>query len=697
MTVFIPDMYALPFGFTLLLSVVLLDTCSCSSKPMSFTNSIGMKMVRLLPGKFLMGYSKTPLPRELTMDLPYRKEGDYDERPYHYVTVSNSFYVSELEVTNQHFEQFDPNHSAIRGKLGFSKDDDEAVIFVSWYNAESFSQWLSSVENKTYRLPSEAEWEYAARSGGDTYFSTGDSVPDVYQKCQKISWYSGTNEPCPIPKLTTGQTPANAFGVKDTVGNVEEWTLDWYDWYKADNVTDPRGPASGDFKVTRGGSHSTDLYYLRSANRLGTLPEDESWYIGFRVVMEDPNPIKLSTDTLKVTQREMEIKTTKPQSFGRVLESNSTGRIHDAASYDPTKPYFYGPLQYVNIPMNQTHLPFGHHNHDPAVCPCSDGDVLAIWYSCWTEPTRELGIVYSRLRKGADQWDTPKIFWNAPDRNDHAPAMYLDAEGTIYHFNGLSAAGTWGNLATVMRKSHDCGASWMDARLIFPEHGLKHMPVETTFQTRDGWLVLPTDAVPGGSGSTVIHISKDNGSTWYDPGGNILGIHGAVVQLKNGSLYALGRGNDINGYMAHSLSNDLGKSWTYSASPFPGIHGGQREVLLRLREGPIMFIGFANLPMPIVDSSNKTFTGMGLFAAVSYNEGETWPIRRLITDGGKGHIVETLDGQLFTMSYDTAEPIGYVSARQSPVDGLIHVVTSRQHYQFNAKWLGTYPPPPPPH
>lgn len=147
--------------------------------------------------------------------------------------------------------------------------------------------------------------------------------------------------------------------------------------------------------------------------------------------------------------------------------------------------------------------------------------------------------------------------------------------------------------------------------------------------------------------------------------------------------------------MAHSLSNDLGKTWTYSASPFPGIHGGQREVLLRLQEGPIMFIGFANLPMTIVDSSNKTFTGKGLFAAVSYDECETWPIQRLITDDGKGREVETLDGELFIMSYDNAEPVGYVSARQSPVDGIIHVVTSRQHYQFNAKWLGTYPPPPP--
>lgn len=679
-------------GFTLL---VMLAMSVSTNKPTSFTitNSIGLKMVRVPPGKLMMGYSKTPLPKQLTMDLPYREEGDYDEKPYHYVTISKSFYMSELEVTNLHLEQFDPDHKAVRGKLGFSRDDDEAAVFVSWYDAQSFSEWLSGKENRTYRLPSEAEWEYAARSGEDTYFSTGDTVPDEYQKCQKNSWYPGKNDSCPIPKLTTGQTPANAFGLKDIVGNVEEWTLDWYGEYTADNATDPRGPVMGDFKVTRGGSHSTDLYYLRSANRLGTLPEDETWYIGFRVVMDDPNPIRLSTEGLKVSQDV--IRVVQPQNPKPVVASNATLQIEDTDIYDPSKPYFHGPLQYVNIPKDRIHLPFGRHNHDPAVCPCPNGDVFAIWYSCWEEPTRELGVVYSRLHKGLDKWDDPKIFWNAPDRNDHAPAMYLDAKGTMYHFNGLSAAGTWGSLATVMRKSHDSGKSWSRARLIFPEHGLKHMPVETTFQTHDGWLVLPTDAGPNGSGFTVIHISKDNGSTWYNPGGSILGIHGAAVQLKNGSLYAVGRGNDINGHMAHSLSNDLGKTWTHSASPFPGIHGGQRAILLGLHEGPIMFVGFANKPMPIVDSSNKTRDVTGLFAAISYDEGKTWPIQRLISDDGKGHTVETIDGKLFTMSYDNAEPLGYVSAQQSPVDGIIHVISSRQHYQFNAKWLGTDPPPPP--
>ena len=658
---------------------------------LQWINSIGMKMVRIPPGKFQMGYSETPLPKELTTSLPYREDGDYDEKPYHYVTISKSFYVSELEVTNQHYEQFDSDHKAVRGKLGFSIDDDEAVVFVSWYDAHSFCQWLSGVDNRTYRLPTEAEWEYAARSGSVTYFSTGDTVPKEYQKCQERSWYPGKLELCPTPKLTTGETPANAFGLKDTVGNVEEWTLDWYDWYRADNVTDPTGPASGDFKVTRGGSHSTDLYYLRSANRLGTLPDDKSWFIGFRIVMEDPNPIVLEGNPYhKVTQQALQSQNLEPIKSTSIIQKN----FND--TYDPSKPYFHGPLQYVNIPKDQLHLPFGHHNHDPAVCPCPNGDVLAIWYSCWEESARELGIVYSRLERGTEQWDEPKIFWNAPDRNDHAPAMYIDSQGTMYHFNGLSAAATWGNLATVMRTSQDNGKSWSKGRIIFPEHGLKHMPVETTIQTHDGWLVLPTDATTAGEGATVLHFSQDNGSTWYDPGGFIRGIHGAVVQLKNGSLYALGRGNDINGHMAHSLSNDLGKSWTYSASPFPGIHGGQREILLRLREGQILFIGFANHPLPIVDSSNKTRSVVGLFAAISHDECETWSNRRLISDDGKGRTVETLDGQPFTMSYKSAEPLGYVSARQSPVDGLIHVITSRQHYQFNAKWLETYPPPPPP-
>jgi len=143
---------------------------------------------------------------------------------------------------------------------------------------------------------------------------------------------------------------------------------------------------------------------------------------------------------------------------------------------------------------------FEAHNHDTALAACPNGDLLAIWYSCVTERGRELVVAASRLRYGREAWDPADLFWGAPDRNNHAPALWSDGEGTLYHFNGMSTAATWGPLATVLRTSTDNGVTWSKARLIMPEHGVHHQPVESVFQTREGWIILPCDAVPGGSG-----------------------------------------------------------------------------------------------------------------------------------------------------------------------------------------------------
>ena len=190
---------------------------------------------------------------------------------------------------------------------------------------------------------------------------------------------------------------------------------------------------------------------------------------------------------------------------------------------------------------------------------CPNGDLLAIWYTCRDEPGRELAIVASRLPYGGAEWQPASSFWDAPDRNDHAPALWVDEQGTIYHFNGLSAAATWGSLATVMRTSHDNGVTWSKARLIMPEHGLHHMPIESVIRTREGAILVPCDAVTGGDGGSAVLVSRDEGQTWRDPGEGqpapqfaegatgawIAGIHAGFVQLANGDIMAFGRGNSI--------------------------------------------------------------------------------------------------------------------------------------------------------
>jgi formylglycine-generating enzyme required for sulfatase activity len=651
------------FSPAVALAVLSAATSAAEEPAKRAANSVGMTLVRIEPGAFLMGSDAG---------------GDFDERPAHKTAVTRPFSIGATEVTNKQYEQFDPNHRQLRGQLGFSKEDDEAVIFVSWHDATRFCEWLSRKEGKPYRLPTEAEWEYACRAGTTTAYSTGDRLPKEYQKNAIISWFPdpARSKPTEFVSLAVGQTPPNGWGLYDMHGNVEEWCLDWYGPYPAWEQTDPVGLCDGDFRVTRGGSHGTEPAFLRSANRSGALPEDRSWLIGFRVVQG-------------------EMPATKPllppaeSRVGWVLPPGAPP-ADIALGPDPAKPYFAGSRQYVRIPPGSDGPMFSQHNHDPAITQCPNGDLLAIWYSCRTEPGRELCILSSRLCRGAAEWDEAWPFWDAPDRNDHAPAVWADGKGHIFHFNGLSAAATWGSLAVILRTSDDSGATWSKARLIMPEHGPRHQPIESVFLTREGFIVLPCDAVSGGAGGTAIHVSRDGGQTWTDSGGKAAGIHAGIVQLADGRLMALGRGDNVDGMMPMSLSADFGKTWTYSASPFPPISGGQRLVLLRLREGPIFFASFAK-DIPIPDAAGKERPCSGLYAALSADDGQTWPVRRLITDDGPGRPCATTDGKEFTLSATSAEPRGYLSVCQAP-DGVIHLISSWNHYAFNWAWLKTPAP-----
>lgn len=161
---------------------------------------------------------------------------------------------------------------------------------------------------------------------------------------------------------------------------------------------------------------------------------------------------------------------------------------------------------------------------------------------------------------------------------------------------------------------------------------------------------------------------------------------------------ALGRGDSIDGRMPMSLSSDLGQTWTYQASPFPPIGGGQRLVLRRLQEGPLLLVSFtsANRRQPeangmtFVDQQGRTFVGHGMYAALSFDDGVTWPVRKLLTPGegvfdGGAHTRE------FTATPTRAEHAGYLAATQTP-DGIVHLISSRLHYRMNLAWLASGTP-----
>ena len=213
---------------------------------------------------------------------------------------------------------------------------------------------------------------------------------------------------------------------------------------------------------------------------------------------------------------------------------------------------------------------------------------------------------------------------------------------------------------------------------------------------------------PGGTG---LYMSKDDGRTWSFVTQNgrmktILGIHAPVVQLKDGSLYALGRGEPIDEKMPVSQSFDGGKSWKYYSSDFPPVSGGQRCILRRLNEGPLLYVGFTdtanfqklelNRPRPrsmnkngltLKDAAGRERTVYGMFAAISLDEGKTWPFKKLISDFGTGR---KLNGEAWTQNFildeTHAEPLGYLAATQSP-DNIIHLMSSGLHYRFNLDWI----------
>ena len=569
------------------------------------------RMVDIPAGTFWMGTENPPME-------------DWDEAPRREMSV-DAFRMSATEITNAQYEAFDPTHK--RGGQGFSSGDDEAVIMVSWDDAMAYCRWLSEQTGRHFRLPTEAEWEYACRAGTTTDFNTGDTFPESQWKEQK------NTRDKEYVSLQVAQFEPNAWGLYDMHGNVEEWCYDEIDFQ---------------YRAVRGGSHNTPVRYLRSANRSASIPQDRSVLLGFRIVESDR----------------------VPQDEGWPLFSYGKARGH--WGHPVEEPVFLDPIPYVNEPDG--HTPFYAHNHQPAVTWMPGGELLAIWFSTDAEAGREMVVLQSSFKDG--KWSPARLFCKVPDRNMTGSALLTCVIGRrteILHFQGVGDAGEWKDLALAMRRRRSGKeyGPWTNLRYIEPEHGVRHQVIAGPVVTKDGRILLCCDAGPDGEAGTSLHVSRDGGKTWEDTGSKIAGIHAGIVERKDGSLMAFGRGNAIDGHMPCSISYDGGYTWTYSATEFPPIGSGQRLVLKRLQEGPIMLCSFG---------------GNGLFVALSYDEGVSWPVKKLLTDGK----TRVLDGGAwtgtFTMDATHAEPKGYLACTQTP-DGMIHLLSSRVHYRFNLKWL----------
>jgi len=240
-----------------------------------------LAMVMISGGSFMMGSTNDQVQARLaeTERLTGKAEPDgfTQETPQHQVTVSN-FYIGKFQVTQAQWRLV-ANWPEIQCGLNpvpsYYKGDELPVEQVSWEEAVEFCARVSRMTGRKHRLPTEAEWEYAARGGMDDGF-TGN--------LDEMAWYSENSDGRTHP---VGLKKINDWGLSDMLGNVWEWCHDWYesDYYQTSPVTDPQGPGNSQYRVLRGGSWTDLSPYCRAACRYGNAPGNRDYNFGFRVVM----------------------------------------------------------------------------------------------------------------------------------------------------------------------------------------------------------------------------------------------------------------------------------------------------------------------------------------------------------------------------------------------------------------------------
>ncbi len=260
------------------------------------TNSIGMKLVYIPPGKFVMG---SPKSEQEQSKKDSRTGGEWAAQEIqHEVAITKGFYLGVYSVTQEEYETAMGKNPSWFSATGGGKDDVAGldtrrfpVETVSWNDAAEFCRKLSQNEGKTYRLPTEAEWEYACRAGTKTAFSYGDTIStDQANYNGNAVFGNGHKGLFRERPVQVGSFPANAFGLYDMHGNVNQWCLDWYDfnYYRKSPKSDPVNETPSEMRVLRSGSWGSYPGICRSANRSGSTPDYRNRTIGFRVVMTLP-------------------------------------------------------------------------------------------------------------------------------------------------------------------------------------------------------------------------------------------------------------------------------------------------------------------------------------------------------------------------------------------------------------------------
>jgi formylglycine-generating enzyme required for sulfatase activity len=304
------------------------------TNPMRMTNSLQMEFALIPAGTFQMGTRLTQEQyNQRYPDKPDRKTA-YELEVQHEVQLTKSFYLGVHEVTVGQFRKFieaegykteaerdekgGPGFDSKTGlptldskynwrNPGFEQDDKHPVVNVSWNDAVAFCKWLRRIEGRDYRLPTEAQWEYACRAGSTQEFTFGDDAEQLVafsnvadssfkSKIKVLPAINGNDGS--IFTSRVGSYRSNAFGLHDMHGNVVEWCSDWVGVYPTNVVVDPVGPATGWNRVMRGGAWCDAAVDCRSARRNWNKPDFRGIFLGFRVALS-PSGIPQSPEADK--------------------------------------------------------------------------------------------------------------------------------------------------------------------------------------------------------------------------------------------------------------------------------------------------------------------------------------------------------------------------------------------------------------
>ena len=579
------------------------------------------------------------------------RHGDYDEIPAHMVRLTYGFRIGVTQVSPAEFAQFDPSYKPPSATPAYAAG-------VSWDQAMAYCQWLSKKTGKTWRLPTEAEWEYVARAGGHLLYGNSD-------------------QPLQLDR-------PNAFGVENQEIGRPEWTMDWYGPYQPGTAVDPAGAVSSMTRVIRGGGldwrhtatktapdlnlPATAPYFSRPANRASAPPSYATAIgnIGFRVV-EAPLPQTPRTPPWRhffetaVKQQNLLGGPALSQAIDRPDLSRPIYRTHE----------LFPNLAGKNMAAVGWKLGIdrgiGVNYHNSAIQVLPNGDLLAAFYNTPDyEDDPDQTVMTMRRRAGTSTWDLPDPWPVFADAALAAPVIWNDPKyrsqpgGQTWFFWGFPRL--IGAPPFAWATSTDSGATWSPAHFpVFPSPVGRYVaqPINSVVRGPHGAIYLPTDSTgrdPDGNGSiSAVWRSTDDGNTWSDSGGRTAGRHTTIVFAKNGNLLGFGgKNSNIDGRMPLATSTDKGRTWTKSKLPFDPLASGERPSVIRLLDGQLFFVADYN------PHNQKHVHKDGAYAALSSDDGSNWTIKRLPSN-------------ILT--------VGYTTSTQGP-DGIIHIVTTKNPVNY---------------